>query len=132
MAIPTDTRVLIIDDNSGDASVLQKLLGRMDLAYDVLYDTRTLFDDLARVPKPNVVFLDLEIPGTNGYEVLTIIRSIPDFDGVPVVAYTANSAEMVNCQRAGFHSFMGKPIRSGDFATNLERILNNDPVWEVR
>ncbi|MCL4252934.1 MAG: response regulator [Anaerolineae bacterium] len=132
MPLSSDTRVLIIDDNSGDASVLQKLLGRMDLAYDVLFDTRTLFDDLARVPKPDVVFLDLEIPGTNGYEVLTIIRTIPDFDGVPVVAYTANSAEMVNCQRAGFHSFMGKPIRSGDFATNLERILNNDPVWEVR
>lgn len=132
MPLSSNTRVLIIDDNSGDASVLQKLLGRMDLAYDVLFDTRTLFDDLARVPKPDVVFLDLEIPGTNGYEVLTIIRTIPDFDGVPVVAYTANSAEMVNCQRAGFHSFMGKPIRSGDFATNLERILNNDPVWEVR
>lgn len=132
MPLSSNTRVLIIDDNSGDASVLQKLLGRMELAYDVLYDTRTLFDDLARVPKPDVVFLDLEIPGTNGYEVLTIIRTIPDFDGVPVVAYTANSAEMVNCQRAGFHSFMGKPIRSGDFATNLERILNNDPVWEVR
>ena len=132
MPLLSNTRVLIIDDNSGDASVLQKLLGRMDLAYDVLFDTRTLFDDLARVPKPDVVFLDLEIPGTNGYEVLTIIRTIPDFDGVPVVAYTANSAEMVNCQRAGFHSFMGKPIRSADFATNLERILNNDPVWEVR
>ncbi|MCU0480114.1 MAG: response regulator [Anaerolineae bacterium] len=128
----SDIRVLIIDDNSSDANVLQKLLGRMDIAYDVLYDTRTLFADLARVPKPNVVFLDLEIPGTDGYKVLSAIRSIPDFDNIPVVAYTANSAEMVNCQRAGFHSFLGKPIRSGDFAHHLERILNDDPVWEVR
>lgn len=127
-----DLRVLIIDDNSSDANVLQKLLGRMEIAFDVIYDTRNLFADLARIPKPNVVFLDLEIPGFDGYEVLKSIRTIPDFDDVPVVAYTANSAEMVNCQRAGFHSFLGKPIRSSDFAEHFERILNNDPVWEVR
>ena len=125
-------RVLIIDDNSGDANVLQKLLGRMEIAYDVLYDTRTLFADLARIEKPKVVFLDLEMPGTDGYKVLSAIRSIPDFDGIPVVAYTANSAEMVNCQRAGFHSFLGKPVRSSDFPSHFERILNDDPVWEVR
>lgn len=128
----SDLRVLIIDDNSSDANVLQKLLGRMEIGFDVLYDTRTLLADLARIQKPDVVFLDLEMPGADGYAVIKAIRSLSDFDGVPVVAYTANSAEMVNCKQAGFHSFLGKPIRSGDFPDHLERILNDDPVWEVR
>ncbi len=128
----SDLYALIIEDNTNDAGILKKLLTKLEIAHDILFDSRTFTEDLVTVKRPDVIFLDLEIPGTSGYEVLTIIRGIPEFDGIPVVAYTANSAQMHDARAAGFHSFLGKPLRSADFPAFLERILKDDPVWEVR
>jgi CheY-like chemotaxis protein len=128
----SDIKALIIEDNTNDASVLQKLLTKLEISYTTLFDSRTFSVELMEVERPDVVFLDLEIPGTSGFEVLSIIQSIPEFEGIPVIAYTANSAEMGNARNAGFHSFLGKPLRSATFPDQLERILSGDSVWEVR
>lgn len=130
--LPENLHVLIIDDNTTDAGVLQRLLGKMNISFDILFDSRSFAEDLTQMRRPDIIFLDLEIPGSSGYEVLSILQSMPDYDGVPVVAYTANSAQMGDARKAGFHSFLGKPLKSGDFADQLERILENDPVWETR
>lgn len=128
----SDIFALIIEDNTNDASVLTKLLAKLEVQYNVLFDSRTFGDALAQVTRPDVIFLDLEIPGTNGYEVLEYIQSIEKLDGVPVVAHTVNFAEMAEARNAGFHSFLGKPLRSSEFGQQLERILNGERVWEVR
>ncbi|GAB4344236.1 MAG: response regulator [Phototrophicales bacterium] len=130
--LPENLHVLIIDDNTTDAGVLQRLLTKMNISFDLLFDSRSFQEDLARVRRPDIIFLDLEIPGSSGYEVLSVIQSMPEYEGVPVVAYTANSAQMGDARKAGFHSFLGKPLKSGDFAEQLERILENEPVWETR
>lgn len=128
----SELRALIIDDNAMDAAILRSLLDRLEVAYDVLPDSRQIDSALDAIPQPNIIFLDLEMPGLDGYMVLETIQAHPDFAAVPVVAYTANSAEMLNARNAGFHSFLGKPLRSSVFSDQLQRILNNDPVWEVR
>ncbi|MFW5691194.1 MAG: response regulator [Chloroflexota bacterium] len=128
----TDLYALIIEDNSYDASVLQKLLARLNIRHDVLFDSRTFIEDLHQCDRPNVIFLDLEIPGMSGYEVMTLIQQMPEYTGVPVVAYTSNAAQMSEARAAGFHSFLGKPLRGSDFPAQLERILQDQPVWEVR
>jgi CheY-like chemotaxis protein len=127
-----DLHALIIEDNTNDAGVLKNLLTKLEISHDTLFDSRTFAQDLTNVKRPDIIFLDLEIPGTSGYEVLSIIRGIANFAGIPVVAYTANSAQMHDARAAGFHSFLGKPLRSANFPALLERILNDDPVWEVR
>jgi len=123
---------LIIDDNAMDAAILRSLLDRLEVAYEVLPDSRQVAAQLNSVPRPDVIFLDLEMPGLDGYMVLQAIQAHPDFTRVPVVAYTSNSAEMPNARAAGFHSFLGKPLRGSVFAEQLDRIINDDPVWEVR
>lgn len=128
----SELHALIIEDNTNDAGILKKLLTRLEISHDVLFDSRTFNADLNNIQRPDIIFLDLEIPGTSGYEVLNVIRTMPNFDGIPVVAYTANSAQMPDARAAGFHSFLGKPLRSADFPELLERILQNEPVWETR
>jgi CheY-like chemotaxis protein len=124
--------VLIIDDNPSDAEVLRGLLDRIGVKYDVVFDYRDIHTALEQIKIPHAIFLDLEIPGTNGYEVLEFIRSIPNFGKVPIVAYSAHSSEMNFARQAGFNSFLGKPLRSSQFAAQLEQILNGESVWEVR
>lgn len=123
---------LIIDDNPTDADVLRALLARLGLTYDVVIDSRKLPDVLPDLTVPDFIFLDLEMPGINGYQVLDALRAAPDYANVPVIAYTAHSAEMPYAREAGFHSFLGKPLRGASFQDQLERIINNIPVWEVR
>ena len=123
---------LIIEDSASDTAVLQSLLGRLGIQYDLISDSRHVASILPSIQPPSVIFLDLEMPGVNGYQVLAQIHTQPEFSNVPVVAYTAHNSEMVHARAAGFHSFLGKPLRGAEFADQLERILNDDPVWEVR
>ncbi len=123
---------LIIEDNATDTDVLLSLFDYLGVQYHVVYDSRQIADTLEAIPVPDVIFLDLEIPGTTGYEVLLLIQSYPEFQDVPVVAYTSHAAEMAAARNAGFHSFLGKPLRSSIFADQFERIINGEPVWEVR
>ena len=123
---------LIIEDSVSDTAVLQSLLSRLGVQYDLISDSRHVASALPAMRPPHVIFLDLEMPGVDGYEVLTQIHTQPGYSHVPVVAYTANNAEMAHARAAGFHSFLGKPLRGAEFPELLERILNDDPVWEVR
>ncbi len=85
-----------------------------------------------KVHAPDIIFLDLEMPDLNGYDVLKELHGIPKFSGVPVVAYTSHTSEMGFAREAGFHSFLGKPLNSGAFGDQVASIINDRPVWEVR
>jgi len=124
--------VLIVEDNATDVSVLQVLLKRMGVSYSVFFDGRTILAMLREMPRPDAIFLDLEIPGMSGYEVLAVLQSVPDFRSVPVVAYTSHLSEMTAARDAGFHSFLGKPLNNAKFSELLERIFEGESVWEGR
>lgn len=91
--------------------------------------------ELARAmkPTPNIIFLDLNLPKTTGYEVLKKIRADDKLKGVLVVAVTAQDAdtEIPKCMAAGFDGFIGKPISRSRFPRQLRRILSGEPVWET-
>lgn len=123
---------LIIEDTPTDAEVLRSLLERLGVSHVMVNDGRKVMDALRGNPLPQVIFLDLELPGGNGYQVLDMLRTIPDVAHVPVVAYTSHSSEMAAAREKGFHSFLGKPLKQGEFAGQLGRILNDEAVWEVR
>ena len=122
---------LIIEDEQTSVDVLQNLLSQLDVESFVIYGGPNIADHIGEIARPDVIFLDLEMPGLNGYEVLDLIRSDDEFDGVPVVAYTTHISHMSSARDAGFDSFLGKPLHRYDFADNLVRILNGESVWEA-
>jgi len=124
--------VLIVEDNATDVDVLQSLLKRLGVSYTVLFDGRTVPDLLPELPVPDAIFLDLELPGVTGYDILEAIQNTPDFQDVPVVAYTSHLSEMSAAREAGFHSFLGKPLKFAQFSAQLENIFNAQPVWDGR
>jgi chemosensory pili system protein ChpA (sensor histidine kinase/response regulator) len=127
----TDCRAIIIEDNAGDTKVLESLLSRIGVEY-AAFDGIGALDALDEIAIPDIIFLDLEMPHINGYDVLKELQAIPDFDGIPVVAYTSHTSEMAFAHEAGFHSFLGKPLQSAVFGAQIEQIVNGEPVWEVR
>jgi len=131
---PKHIHALIIEDDQTSINVLKSLLQQLAIQISVItIDFGHDFDpgSLAMIDRPDVVFLDLEMPGTNGYRVLEHLRSDPQFEGVPVVAYTTHTSHLNRAREAGFHSFLGKPLDAAHFKEHLDAILNNIPVWEV-
>lgn len=122
---------LIIEDDLTSIAVLQQMLENVGVEADVVTDSFKIADRLHEVERPDVVFLDLEMPQANGYTVLEYLQQNPKFDGTPIVAYTTHISHLNDAKRAGFHSFLGKPLDGRLFRDQLTRILNNIPVWEV-
>lgn len=120
---------LVIDDNDDNLYVLSELLTMNGVQNYTLRRSVELQTFLQSIERLDVVFLDLEMPRMNGYEVLTALKQHPRFGHVPVVAYTVHLSEVAVAQQIGFHSFLGKPLDADKFPEHLARILNGEPVW---
>lgn len=87
----------------------------------------------AMKPLPHIILLDINLPRTNGYEVLKKLRADEKTKEIIVVAVTAQDAdaEIPKCKDAGFDGYIGKPISRTRFPRQLRRILNGESVWET-
>lgn len=131
MTIFDGKTALIIEDDMKSIEVLQQLLLTVDIPSEIIYDSFHVANKISEAGIPDVVFLDLEMPQSNGYTVLEILKGDSKFDGVPVVAYTTHTSHLNQAKQAGFHSFLGKPLDGRQFADNLAKILNGESIWEI-
>jgi two-component system cell cycle response regulator DivK len=122
---------LIIDDNRLNIQVLAMLLEQEAFSYVATDSIRQVAQLLDQQGAVDIVFLDLEFPNGDGFSLLGTLKADSRLKGVPIVAYSVHTGEMSKAQRAGFHSFIGKPLNSKRFPNQLQRILNGIPVWEV-
>jgi CheY-like chemotaxis protein len=122
---------LIIDDNANNLGVLAELLSLEGVSYTKVQDPRKLEAALQSLSRVDVVFLDLEMPGFDGYEVLNQLKTDARFDGIPVVAYTVHVSEINHARNFGFDSFLGKPLDAERFPKQLQKILRGEKVWAI-
>jgi two-component system, sensor histidine kinase SagS len=126
-----NVRALIVEDNTSDGLVLQRLLEGLGVSAELVTESNTV-EEIHRRGRVDLVFLDFDLPGIDGFEILKVLLRDPDFQNVPIVAYTSHLSEMAAANEAGFHSFIGKPLSSTRLADQLQRILSGESVWEVR
>ena len=122
---------LIVDDNVSNVEALQALLSREGIVSTMLISPIDLPELLETLDPVDVVFLDLEFPNNNGYAILEQLRADPQMADIPFVAYTVHISEQNEARRAGFHSFLGKPLDVQKFPEQLQRILSGEHVWEI-
>ncbi len=126
-----NTKALVIDDTYEDCVVLTEMLADESVTSVFVQDPRDLETTLDKLDRVDVVFLDLEMPGLNGYEVLDNLKSIHNL-AVPIVAYTVHLSESATANQMGFDCFIGKPLDVTRFPDQLRRILAGQRVWEPR
>lgn len=122
---------LIIDDNRSNIDVLVMLLEQEGVTYSAAQTIRQVDSALEQVGTVDAVFLDLEFPAGDGFQILELLKATPRFQNVPVIAYSVHTSELDVVRRAGFDGFLGKPLNRQHFPDQLRRILNGLPVWEV-
>jgi len=103
-------RVLVVDDNSDVAESLSALLQVGGYTTRVANDAMQTFE-MAREFKPEVVFLDIGMPGMNGYEVARTLRKTPGMEQVVLVALSGwgNENDRKRSRAAGFDGHLTKP-----------------------
>lgn len=125
----SETHALIIDDNVDNIGVLAELLTFYGITYTQIEDPVEVDAALTAIDKLDVIFLDLEMPGLNGYEVIELLKHDANHKDVPVVAHTVHTNEINNARQIGFHSFLAKPLDADRFSDQLKRILSGEHVW---
>lgn len=121
---------LIIDDNVTNTEVLMQLLAVENIPSTPVFDPRRLKATMETIDGPDIVFLDLELPYMNGYQVLDLLQDDYCIQA-PIVAYTVHTSEAPQARARGFHSFLSKPVRPEQFSLHLHRILSGHSVWEI-
>jgi len=124
----SDPHALLIDDNSQNLKVLNQLLAKQGVSSTEVSNPTQLEALLPTLDRVDVVFLDLEMPGLDGYSVKDLLRS--KLSNTPIIAYTVHVSEMNVVQEMGFDGFLAKPIDRVRFPDQLARILNGEHVWE--
>ena len=103
-------RVLVVDDNADAAETMSDYLEMSGYASRVVYNGYQALEAVRKF-RPEVVFLDIGMPGMNGYEVAGEIRRMPEMAGITLVALTGWGAgtDRVRAHEAGFDHHLTKP-----------------------
>ena len=125
------TTFFYVDDDSDDRSFFQE-------AADELGENVSIFelgDEMMQIlknppPIPSVVFIDLNMPIKNGFELLQEIRSSSGFNSIPIVVYsTSNSIDTISkCMELGASLFITKAISLSSLIKAIEHVMGID--WE--
>jgi CheY-like chemotaxis protein len=120
---------LLIDDDRNTLHVLQAELLKLGYIVSSINHPARVSETLERLDQIDVVFLDLEMPVSNGYEVLKQLREM-DIDA-PIIAHTVHYDEMNQIRREGFDGMLVKPLRLEKLPEDLDRILDGEKVWQI-
>jgi CheY-like chemotaxis protein len=122
--------VFVLDDDENSLMVIEAMLVGLNVNCVTLQDPTQVEKALQTINVPQVIFLDLEMPKINGYEILETLRTYTG-SAVPIIACTVHTNEMNTARKLGFDGFVAKPLNSDRFPDQLERILNGVSVWEA-
>jgi CheY-like chemotaxis protein len=121
-------RVLVVDDSTDSAESLARLLRRWGHEVRVAYDGPSALA-AARSTAPEVVLLDIGLPGMDGYEVARQLRQDPDLNDTVLVALTGygQATDRRQTHNAGFDQHLIKPVDPGLLRTLLATIDREHP-----
>lgn len=125
---------LVVEDNAGNMATIGVMMRYLGIqAYINTTGQGVLEMAHAMKPNPDIIFLDLGLPKTSGYEILKKIRADSLLKDIIVVAVTALDAdtEIPKTQEAGFNAYIGKPISRLRFPKQIRRIMAGESVWET-
>jgi CheY-like chemotaxis protein len=117
--------LLYIEDNPANMKLVEQLIAlRSDIELFTAING-TLGVDLARSIKPDIILMDINLPGLSGLEALQILKEDPSTNNIPVVALSANAMlrDIELGIQAGFFKYLTKPIKVKEFMDTLNLAL---------
>lgn len=123
MTMPAGGDVLLIEDEANIAEAIRFILSRAGFTVRALADGRQVLSAVAE-RRPDLVILDLMLPGQSGLEILTALRADPATAELPVMMLTAKGQgrDREAAERAGVSAFMTKPFSNAEILQSVRAL----------
>jgi len=118
--------LLYVEDNPANLKLVEQLIARRPDMRLLSARDGSLGIQLARDHQPEVILMDINLPGISGIDAMKILRHDPVTAHIPVIALSANAmpGDIAKGLQAGFFRYLTKPIRIGEFMDTLDVALD--------
>ncbi len=131
-------KVLVVEDDANDITIIRRAMLKSDVKCELSFaeDGKEALNFLYRqgkfedAPRPDLILLDLRLPGMDGLEVLAKIKQDDKLRRIPVIVLTGSTREedMVRAYDSGAASYMTKPVVSKDFVRLIQTVQD---YWRI-
>ena len=123
---PPGTRMLVVDDSPTICAVLGRMLEQDGYAVQRAADGERALE-LAKAELPELIFLDIVLPGINGFAVLRALRHDPLTAHIPIVMISGNpqATEQFYVQRFGADDFIRKPFGRAEVTASIDQLVRS-------
>ena len=118
-------RILAVEDNPVGQMVLRHSLKARPAQVDIASNGEEAVQ-AASAQAYDLILMDLQMPGMDGFETTAAIRKLPGYQKVPVLALTANYSDTVrqHCQQFGMQGFLSKPVQAAELWSMISQNLS--------
>lgn len=119
--------LLYVEDNPDNLRLMELIVKRIDGLTMISAHTGELGIELARAEQPDLIILDINLPGINGIETLKKLENLEDTKKIPVIALSAAATkrDIEKGKKAGFLNYLTKPIEVTDVVDAISEALQS-------
>jgi len=121
--------VLYIEDNPSNLQLMEMIFERLENVRMISTHTAELGLEIAERERPDLILMDINLPGMNGVEALKCIQSSTSLHKTPVIAVSANAMQndIEYALSVGFKAYIAKPFQVEDILTIVGSALKPHP-----
>ena len=117
-------RILVAEDDPSISTMIAKVLSQH---YDVIVtnDGRAALAKAGEAPAPDLLLLDVMMPGLDGHAVAAAVRKLPGMKAIPIIFLTAKTgpAEVIKGIQSGARHYITKPFKIDDLVQRVKKAL---------
>ena len=118
--------LLYVEDNPANLTLVEDIIARRSDIRLLSATNAKRGIQLARASMPDVILMDINLPGFSGFEALSMLKQDPETRNIPVIALSANAMarDIEKGLQAGFFQYLTKPIKVNAFIETIDLALN--------
>ena len=127
--IVDNSLILLVEDNAANISMFSQCLKTKGYHFLVAKDGQEAID-YARLHKPDLILMDIQMPKVDGIEAIKEIRADPHLMDTPIVAITAlvMAGDRDRCLEAGANEYLAKPVKIKQLEITIQQFLGNQKI----
>ena len=124
-ALALPATVLVVEDNEDNLFTLRQILARRRLEIVTATNGRQAIERCRQQPPPDLVIMDVQMPGMTGLQATGAIRALPGGTEIPIVALTAQAmkGDRERILAAGCDDYLAKPVQPNELISVVDRLL---------
>ena len=121
-------RIVVVDDEPGVGAAVREVLARDGYAVETPGDARAALPDLIRAV-PDLVILDVGMPGMSGWELCAILRRQSTTRGVPILFLTGRQElkDRITAMQLGGSDYLAKPFGADELRRKVHAVFSGEP-----